>query len=59
VPSAGDEAIFADILRSFGRDAEHVLAVLRTLDQTAGGVFADLEPAQRKAAAARLQAASR
>jgi hypothetical protein len=55
VPSAGDDAIFADILRSFGRDAEHVLAVLRTLDQTAGGVFADLEPAQRKAAAARLQ----
>jgi hypothetical protein len=53
--SAGDDAIFADILRSFGRDAEHVLAVLRTLDQTAGGVFADLEPAQRKAAAARLQ----
>src|SRR6202040_912217 len=43
------------LLRSFGRDAEHVLAVLRTLDQTASGVFADLEPAQRKAAAARLQ----
>jgi hypothetical protein len=54
VPSAGDDAIFADILRSFGRDAEHVLAVLRTLDEMAGGVFADLEPARREAVAARL-----
>ena len=54
VPSAGDDAIFADILQSFGRDTEHVLAVLRMLDQTAGGVFADLEPARREAATARL-----
>jgi hypothetical protein len=54
-PSAGDDAIFADILRSFGRDTEHVLTVLRTLDQIAGGVFADLEPARREAVAARLQ----
>jgi len=55
VPSAGDDAIFADILRSFGRDAEHVLAVLRTLDEMAGDVFADLEPARREAVAARLR----
>jgi hypothetical protein len=55
VPSAGDDAIFADILRSFGRDAEHVLTVLRTLDQIAGGVFADLEPGRREAVAARLR----
>jgi hypothetical protein len=54
VPSAGDDAIFADILRSFGRDAEHVLVVLRTLDEMMGGVFADLEPARCEAAAARL-----
>jgi hypothetical protein len=54
VPSAGEDAIFADILQSFGRDAGHVLAVLRMLDETAGGVFADLEPARREAAAARL-----
>jgi hypothetical protein len=54
VPSAGDDAIFADILRNFGRDAEHVMAVLRTLDEMAGGVFADLEPARREAVAARL-----
>ena len=55
VPSAGDDAIFADILQSFGRDTEHVLAVVRTLDEMAGGVFADLEPARREAAAARLR----
>jgi hypothetical protein len=55
VPSAGDDAIFADILQSFGRDTEHVLTVLRMLDQAAGGVFADLEPARREAAAARLR----
>ena len=55
VPSAGDDAIFADILQSFGRDTEHVLTVLRTLDEIAGGVFADLEPARREAAAARLR----
>ena len=55
VPSAGDDAIFADILQSLGRDAEHVLSVLRTLDEIAGGVFADLEPASREAAAARLR----
>jgi hypothetical protein len=54
VPGAGDDAIFADILRSLGRDAEHVRTVLRTLDQIAGGVFADLEPERREAAAARL-----
>ena len=55
VPNAGDDAIFADILQSFGRDTEHVLTVLRTLDEIAGGVFADLEPARREAAAARLR----
>ena len=34
---------------------EHVFSVLRTLDEIAGGVFADLEPARREAAAARLR----
>jgi hypothetical protein len=55
VPSAGDDTIFADILRSFGRDAEQVLAVLWALDEMAGGVFADVEPARRETAAARLR----
>jgi hypothetical protein len=54
VPSAGDDKIFADILRSFGRDAEQVIAVLRTLDGLAAGHFADLDPQQREAVAARL-----
>src|SRR5215469_18671511 len=54
VPGGGDDAIFADILRSLGRDAEHVRTVLRTLDQIVGGMFADLETVQREAAAARL-----
>jgi hypothetical protein len=57
VPSAADDAIFADILRSLGRDAGHVVAVLRTLDTLSGGVFADLDPARREAAAARLREA--
>lgn len=47
VPSAGDDAIFGDILRSLGRDAEHVTAVLQTLDAMAGGPFADLDPERR------------
>src|SRR5271165_3750050 len=55
VPSAGDEMIFADILRSLGRDAGHVVAVLQTLDALAGGVFADLGPSRRRAVADRLR----
>ena len=31
VASAGDDVIFADILRSFGRDADHVVAALTYL----------------------------
>lgn len=54
VPSAADEAIFGDIVRSLGRDTEHVIAVLHRLDAISGGRFADLDPEQRDAAAARL-----
>jgi len=57
VPGAGDDAIFADILGSFGRDADHVTTVLRTLDTLSGGVFADLDPPGRDAVAARLREA--
>src|SRR5271170_7514834 len=42
VPSAGDDAIFGDILHSVGRDAGHVIAVLQTLDAMSGGPLADL-----------------
>jgi hypothetical protein len=55
VPSAGDDAIFADIVRSFGRDAHHVMAALQTLDEIAGGPFADQNPQRREAIAARLR----
>ena len=57
VPSAGDDAIFADILHSFGRDAVHVAAVLQTLDTLSDGVFADLDPPRRDAVAAQLREA--
>ena len=57
VPSAGDTVIFADILRSFGRDAEHVVVVLQMLDSISGGVFADLDPLRREVVAARLREA--
>ncbi len=57
VPSAGDATIFADILRSLGRDADHVAAVLRTLDALSGGVFADLDPKRQDEVAARLREA--
>jgi hypothetical protein len=54
VPGAGDDAIFAEILRNLGRDAEHVVTLVLTLDEIAGGVFVDMEAARREAAAARL-----
>jgi hypothetical protein len=57
VPSAGDEMIFADILGSFGRDADHVVAVLQTLDTLSGGVFADLDPVHRDEVTVRLREA--
>jgi len=55
VPGADDEAIFADIIGSFGRDAEHVRAVLQMLEALAGGVFADLDPPRQQAVAAALR----
>ena len=53
VPSAGDEAIFGEILRSLGRDAGPVTAVLQMRD--AEGPFADIDPQRRDAIAARLR----
>lgn len=55
IPGAGDDVIFADILRSFGQDTPHVHAVLHTLDTLAGGVFADLDPARCQSVAATLR----
>jgi hypothetical protein len=55
VPSAGNDAIVGDILRSLGRDADHVIALLRTLDAMSGGRFADLDPRRREAVATQLR----
>ncbi len=54
VPSAGDDAIFADILQSLGCDALHAKNVLQTLDAIGGGPFADLDAGRREAVAAGL-----
>jgi hypothetical protein len=56
IPSAGDDAIFSDILRSLGRDTEHVIAVVGTLDAQSGGPFADLDSRRQDALAAQLRA---
>jgi hypothetical protein len=56
VPSAGDDAIFADILHSFGRDADKVQHVMRTVETLSGGCLADLPPVRRAAVIAELRA---
>lgn len=55
LPSAADDAIFADILRSIGGDRAHVEQVLRMLGALSGGLFADLDPVARHGVAARLR----
>ncbi len=60
VPGADDEAIFADIVRSLGRDADAVRRALRRLDElslgASGGLpFADLAVEERAAHAQRLR----
>lgn len=55
VPGADDEAIFADILGSLGRDADAVRSVLRRLDELAGGLFADSADDAQRAAVERLR----
>lgn len=57
VPSADDDLIFADILRSFGPDGAHVRAVLDDLDERAGGSFADLPAETARAVAERARTA--
>jgi len=60
VPGADDEAIFADIVRSLGRDADAVRRALRRLDElslgASGGLpFADLAVEERGGLAQRLR----
>ncbi len=57
VPGADDDLIFADILRSFGFDGDHVRAVLDDLDARAGGSFADLSDDAARSAAERARTA--
>ena len=54
VPGADDEAIFADIVRSLGRDRDDVRAALALLREIAGGEFAGLATAAAEAAATAL-----
>ena len=56
VPGADDEIIFADILKSLGRDLGHVREALGGCCELAGGAFADLDAARREAVAASFRA---
>jgi hypothetical protein len=56
VPGADDDTIFADIVSSIGRDADHIRAALVRLRTLAGGPFAALDGARRGEVAARLRA---
>jgi hypothetical protein len=54
VPGADDEAIFADIVRSLGRDREDVRAALAMLREIAGGDFTGLDDTKAETAAMTL-----
>ena len=54
LPGADDEAIFADIARSLGRDSNDVRTALAMLREIAGGDFAVLDEAAAEAAAMTL-----
>ena len=51
VPGADDPIIFADIVKSLGRDQRDVQAAISSLSALAGGAFADQDASQRYAAA--------
>jgi hypothetical protein len=50
VPGADDEIIFADIIRSLGRDAQAVRAALQTLQEIAGGNLDSLDAEEAETA---------
>jgi hypothetical protein len=56
VPAADDAIIFADIVKSLGRDLGHVRDALGGLSERAGGAFAELDVARRQAVAASFRA---
>ena len=55
-PGADDDAIFADILRSFGRDEVAVKQAMTHLHHLSGGAFAALDAGQRAAVATDFRA---
>ena len=54
VPGADDDTIFADIVRSLGRDRDPVRAALAMLREIADGDFAGLDDAKAESAAMTL-----
>jgi hypothetical protein len=54
LPGADDETIFADIVRSLGRDFKAVRQTLAELQRISGGSFADLTEAKAEEAAMAL-----
>jgi hypothetical protein len=56
VPGGDDEAIFADIVTSIGRDFADVRRALGALTALSGGAFADLDEVRREAVAQAFQA---
>ncbi len=56
VPGADDAVIFADIVKSLGRDLNDVRHALATLAEMAGGAFADRDAARRYAVAEAFRA---
>jgi hypothetical protein len=57
VPGADDTIIFADIIRSLGRDLDDVRVALAELSRLADGAFADLDATQAELVAEELHAA--
>jgi hypothetical protein len=55
VPGADDDTIFADIVKSLGRDREDVGLALERLAVLAGGAFADLPAGHRLVVANELR----
>jgi hypothetical protein len=56
VPGADDAIIFADIVKSLGRDLGDVRKALGGFSELAGGAFADLDAARREEVAASFRA---
>ena len=55
-PGADDPTIFADIVKSLGRDLPEVRKALASLSQLAGTTFVDLDSTQREAVAESFRA---